>query len=187
MNHIAHMFTFETPDEITRSHLSNYAFELLKDLQSKRALNNFSVICDDTNNPPLSAQSNDLHVTINLQPTHAANFVTMNMDLFGGNILARLVNLEVAKHGFMPGSKIASRKFVAWGIVGIDSGFVCDPSKPDCDAFFVLSHPESTHYLLCDSSYRYFTVSSDYSELRDYTTGDMVIIDCAIEKYMSQN
>jgi hypothetical protein len=68
---------FEFNDEITRSNFLNVVEPFLRDVQAKRGLFDFRVICDETNNTPNVIDNNEFRADIFLKPTKSINFVTL--------------------------------------------------------------------------------------------------------------
>lgn len=72
-------FVFEPNDRITRAQVVNVSNPFLADIQARRGLTGFKVICDETNNTPERIDRNELHVSYFLKPTRAAEFVVLNL------------------------------------------------------------------------------------------------------------
>ena len=68
---------FELNDEITRSNFVNIVEPYLRDVQAKRGLYDFLVICDETNNTPDVIDNNEFRADIFLKPTKSINYVTV--------------------------------------------------------------------------------------------------------------
>ena len=68
---------FEFNDEITRSTFANAVEPYLRDVQAKRGLYDFRVICDSSNNTPDIVDNNEFRADIFLKPTKAINYVTL--------------------------------------------------------------------------------------------------------------
>jgi hypothetical protein len=50
----------------------------LRDIQSRRGLTDFMVICDDTNNPGSVIDRNEFVADIYVKPTRSINFIQLN-------------------------------------------------------------------------------------------------------------
>ena len=74
---VANAQLFEFNDEITRANFSNVVEPYLRDVQAKRGLIDFRVICDETNNTPSVVDNNEFRADIFLKPTKSINFVTL--------------------------------------------------------------------------------------------------------------
>ena len=74
---IANNQLFEFNDEITRNNFLNVVEPYLRDVQAKRGLFDFKVICDETNNTPSVIDNNEFRADIFLKPTRSINFVTL--------------------------------------------------------------------------------------------------------------
>ena len=68
---------FELNDEITRANFINIVEPYLRDVQAKRGLYDFLVICDETNNTPDVIDNNEFRADIFLKPAKSINYVTM--------------------------------------------------------------------------------------------------------------
>ena len=68
---------FEFNDEITRSSFTNAVEPFLRDVQAKRGLTDFRVICDSSNNTPDVVDNNEFRADIFLKPTKSINYVTL--------------------------------------------------------------------------------------------------------------
>lgn len=68
---------FELNDQITRLSFINIVEPYLRDVQAKRGLYDFRVICDETNNTPDIIDNNEFRADIFLKPTKSINYVTL--------------------------------------------------------------------------------------------------------------
>jgi hypothetical protein len=68
---------FEFNDEITRANFVNIVEPFLRDIQSKRGIFDFLVICDATNNTPDIIDQNEFRADIFLKPAKSINFVEL--------------------------------------------------------------------------------------------------------------
>ena len=68
---------FELNDQITRLNFINIVEPYLRDVQAKRGLYDFRVICDETNNTPDIIDNNEFRADIFLKPTKSINYVTL--------------------------------------------------------------------------------------------------------------
>jgi hypothetical protein len=68
---------FEINDQITRANFVNIVEPYLRDVQAKRGIYDFRVICDETNNTPSVIDNNEFRADIFLKPTKAINYVTL--------------------------------------------------------------------------------------------------------------
>ena len=68
---------FELNDSNTRSNFVNIVEPYLRDVQAKRGVYDFLIICDDTNNTPDVIDNNEFRADIYLKPTKSINFVTL--------------------------------------------------------------------------------------------------------------
>ena len=68
---------FELNDELTRANFRNIVEPYLRDVQAKRGLYGFLVVCDSTNNTPDVIDNNEFRADIYLKPTKSINYVTL--------------------------------------------------------------------------------------------------------------
>ena len=68
---------FELNDELTRANFKNIVEPYLRDVQAKRGLYGFLVVCDSTNNTPDVIDNNEFRADIFLKPTKSINYVTL--------------------------------------------------------------------------------------------------------------
>ena len=68
---------FELNDELTRANFKNIVEPYLRDVQAKRGLFGFLVVCDSTNNTPDVIDNNEFRADIFLKPARSINFVTL--------------------------------------------------------------------------------------------------------------
>ena len=68
-------FLFEFNDEITRTNFVNIVEPFLRDVQSKRGIFDYIVICDETNNTPDIIDANEFVADIYIKPARSINFI----------------------------------------------------------------------------------------------------------------
>jgi phage tail sheath protein FI len=68
---------FELNDELTRANFRNIVEPYLRDVQAKRGLYGFFVVCDTTNNTPDVIDNNEFRADIFLKPAKSINYVTL--------------------------------------------------------------------------------------------------------------
>ena len=66
---------FEFNDEVTRTNFVNTVEPFLRDVQSKRGITDFIVVCDETNNTPSVIDRNEFVADIFVKPTRSINFI----------------------------------------------------------------------------------------------------------------
>jgi hypothetical protein len=81
LNTIAKPYIFEPNDTVTRNQIKQQIEKLLLDLTSKRALYDFIVVCDKSNNTPARIDANELHVDIAIEPVKSVEFIYIPMRL----------------------------------------------------------------------------------------------------------
>jgi len=72
---LAEQFVFEFNDEFTRSQMSGIFNQFLQDVLNKRGLEEFLVVCDETNNDATVRENNELYVDLYVKPTAVAEFI----------------------------------------------------------------------------------------------------------------
>ena len=68
---------FEINDELTRANFRNIVEPYLRDVEAKRGLYGFLVVCDTTNNTPDIIDNNEFRADIYLKPAKSINYVTL--------------------------------------------------------------------------------------------------------------
>ena len=81
LNAIAKPYIFEPNDTITRNEIRNQINALLLNLTSQRALYDYLVVCDTSNNTPSRIDANELHVDIAIEPVKAVEFIYIPLRL----------------------------------------------------------------------------------------------------------
>lgn len=72
-------FIFEPNDKILWKQVMATVEPFLADIQARRGLQAFKVICDETNNTPERIDRNELWVSVFLKPTRTVEFVVLNL------------------------------------------------------------------------------------------------------------
>ena len=70
---------FEFNDAFTRSQFVQLVEPFLRDVQSRRGIQDFRVVCDETNNTPeIVAEQNRFIGDIFIKPSRSINFIQLN-------------------------------------------------------------------------------------------------------------
>ena len=69
---------FEFNDEFTRASFRNLVEPFLRDVQGRRGIFDFRVVCDDTNNTPEVIDRNEFRGDIYIKPARSINFIQLN-------------------------------------------------------------------------------------------------------------
>ena len=69
---------FEFNDEFTRANFRNLVEPFLRDVQGRRGVTDFSVICDETNNTGDVIDRNEFRADIFIKPARSINFIQLN-------------------------------------------------------------------------------------------------------------
>jgi len=72
---IARPLLFEQNDKLTRDRAVQLFNSFLADLLTKRALTDFAVVCDESNNTPIRIDRNELYIDVAIAPTKAVEFI----------------------------------------------------------------------------------------------------------------
>jgi hypothetical protein len=75
LEEIGKLYLFEPNDQITRQEIANTCNSLMIDLIAKRAIYDYLVVCDLSNNTPARIDRNELWVDIAIEPVKAAEFI----------------------------------------------------------------------------------------------------------------
>jgi hypothetical protein len=75
LNKLARPYIFEPNDKITRDEIKQAVESLLLELVGLRAIYDFAVVCDETNNTPARVDRNELYVDIAIEPVKAIEFI----------------------------------------------------------------------------------------------------------------
>ena len=69
---------FEFNDAFTRAQFRNLVEPFLRDVQGRRGITDFRVICDETNNTSQVIDSNEFVADIYIKPARSINFIQLN-------------------------------------------------------------------------------------------------------------
>ena len=69
---------FEFNDEFTRAQFRNMVEPFLRDVKGRRGINEFKVVCDETNNPGSVIDRNEFVGDIYIKPARSINFIQLN-------------------------------------------------------------------------------------------------------------
>ena len=72
---ITRPFIFEPNDKLTRDEVRQVVEQLMNDLQSKRGLSDYIVVCDENNNTSDRIDRNELHIDIGVEPVKTVEFI----------------------------------------------------------------------------------------------------------------
>ncbi len=78
---------FEFNDEFTRARFRNLVEPFLRDVQGRRGIYDFRVVCDSTNNPGSVIDRNEFVGDIYIKPARSINFITLNFVAVGTDTL----------------------------------------------------------------------------------------------------
>jgi hypothetical protein len=81
LNQLAKPYIFEPNDKITRDEIKQQVESLLLELVGQRALYDFLVVCDTSNNTPNRIDRNELHIDIAIEPVKAVEFIYIPLRL----------------------------------------------------------------------------------------------------------
>jgi hypothetical protein len=83
-------FIFEPNDNITRSQVQSLVQTLLADIQSKRGVYDYLVVCDESNNTPARIDRNELWVDVAIEPVKAVEFIYIPVRILNTGEIAGL-------------------------------------------------------------------------------------------------
>jgi len=69
---------FEFNDAFTRGQFTNIVEPFLRDVQGRRGITDFRVVCDESNNTPAIIDRNEFVADIYIKPSRAINFIQLN-------------------------------------------------------------------------------------------------------------
>lgn len=75
---VAKSMLFEFNDEFTRSQFVNLIAPFLREVQGRRGVTDFKVVCDSSNNPGAVVDANQFVGDIYIKPTRSINFIQLN-------------------------------------------------------------------------------------------------------------
>ena len=81
LNQLAKPFVFEPNDTITRNQIKQQVEKLLLTLTAERALYDYLVVCDTSNNTPSRIDASELYVDIAIEPVKAVEFIYIPLRL----------------------------------------------------------------------------------------------------------
>ena len=90
LDKIARPFIFEPNDSLTRNELKQSIESFLLELTSQRALFDFAVVCDESNNTPARIDRNELYVDVAIEPVKAVEFIYIPVRLKNTGEIATL-------------------------------------------------------------------------------------------------
>jgi hypothetical protein len=90
LDKIARPFIFEPNDSLTRNELKQSIESFLLELTSQRALFDFAVVCDESNNTPSRIDRNELYVDVAIEPVKAVEFIYIPVRLKNTGEIATL-------------------------------------------------------------------------------------------------
>lgn len=74
----AEQVLFELNDEFTRAEFVNIVEPVLREVQGRRGITDFRVVCDETNNTAAVVDRNEFKADIFIKPARSINFVTLS-------------------------------------------------------------------------------------------------------------
>jgi phage tail sheath protein FI len=90
LNALAKPYIFEPNDKITRDEIKAAVESLLLELVGQRALYDYLVVCDESNNTPSRIDRNELYVDIAIEPVKAVEFIYIPLRLKNTGEIASL-------------------------------------------------------------------------------------------------
>ena len=90
LNALAKPYIFEPNDKITRDEIKQQVESLMLELVGQRALYDFLVVCDESNNTPSRIDRNQLYIDIAIEPVKAVEFIYIPLRLKNTGEIASL-------------------------------------------------------------------------------------------------
>ena len=87
---LAKPYLFEPNDKITRDEIKASVETLMLELTGNRALYDFLVVCDETNNTPARIDRNELYIDIAIEPVKAIEFIYIPLRIKNTGEIANL-------------------------------------------------------------------------------------------------
>jgi hypothetical protein len=87
---LAKPYIFEPNDKVTRDQIKNAVDGLMLELVGQRALYDYVVVCDDSNNTPSRVDRNELWIDIAIEPVKAIEFIYIPLRLKNTGEIAAL-------------------------------------------------------------------------------------------------
>lgn len=90
LNALAKPYIFEPNDKITRDEIKAQVESLLLELVGQRAIYDYIVVCDESNNTPSRIDRNELYIDIAIEPVKAVEFIYIPLRLKNTGEIASL-------------------------------------------------------------------------------------------------
>jgi phage tail sheath protein FI len=90
LNALAKPYIFEPNDKITRDEIKQQVESIMLELVGQRALYDFLVVCDESNNTPARIDRNQLYVDIAIEPVKSVEFIYIPLRLKNTGEIASL-------------------------------------------------------------------------------------------------
>ena len=90
LSRLAKPYIFEPNDKITRDEIKQQTESLLLELVGQRAIYDFIVVCDETNNTPSRIDRNELYLDIAIEPVKAIEYIYIPLRLKNTGEIAQL-------------------------------------------------------------------------------------------------
>ena len=87
---LAKPYIFEPNDKITRDQIKSAAESIMLELVGQRALYDYIVVCDESNNTPARVDRNELYLDIAIEPVKAVEFIYIPLRLKNTGEIAAL-------------------------------------------------------------------------------------------------
>ena len=86
LSQLLRAYVFELNDEFTRNSIKAQIDSFLQRVQTLRGVYEFLSVCDETNNTAQVIDNNELVVSVFLQPTRVAEYITLNLFATGSDV-----------------------------------------------------------------------------------------------------
>lgn len=85
---VGQQYLFEPNDQVTRTQFANAVDSLCQDLVAKRALYDYAIVCDLTNNTPTRIDNNELWLDLAIEPVMAVEFIYIPVRIMATGAIA---------------------------------------------------------------------------------------------------
>ena len=77
---------FEPNDRITRDQLRNNISEYLESVKQRKGINDYCVVCDETNNTPKRIDNNELYIDLAIKPSTPIEFIYVPIKVISSSV-----------------------------------------------------------------------------------------------------
>ncbi len=82
----ARYYVFEFNDTFTRNQFKNMVHPYLRDVMGRRGIEDFKIVCDESNNPGSVRMRREFNADILIKPNYAINFINLTFTAVGADV-----------------------------------------------------------------------------------------------------